>query len=308
MSVRLSWLPSTDADIASYDIERSASVGGPWTFLANVLHVLPGPNWDADKEEFFYNDSAGTSSSYYRIVAIDQLNQRSPASAPFRVSDALAVGPPSLVNTLDIVVGAVGAMLSLGFSTIEVWGSDDAGGTWVELTAGSPVPAGKQSRPQLVDGATIYSFYDVGAPSFRRYKWRFSANGANPLSVFSQNTNGLPAPLAGLQMSIGMARFVSVDGRPCRRSVIVAAETGQMAAGALLGSKDSLVFESDENGFLQIPLIQKTIIRVAFEGTDIIRTITVPEAPAFDLMAAVAEADDGFTVQTLPPLLTKRSL
>lgn len=304
MSARITWQPSTDADIASYDLEKAASIGGPWSLLANVPHNLAGANWDSANTVFFYLDATGSETTFYRLTAIDALAQRSPVSTPFRAAGTSA-GAPALVNSLSIVVGDVGILLDLGFTTIEVWASDDEGGVWTELTL--PTLADPDTRIVLVDGATIYNYYDVAGTSARRYRWRFSANGAAPISSYSQHHNGKPMPVAGAQLSVATARFTTLDGRPARRKMIFAVES-QTEVGDFSIGQDTLSVESDENGYLQIPLVQGAVVRVAIEGTSIVRTITVPSTPSFNVLQAVADAPDEFTVQTVPPLLTRRSI
>jgi hypothetical protein len=302
MSVRVSWLPSDDSNIASYDIERAFSVAGPWTFVANVLHVVAGPNWDAPTTSFFYTDNSGVGSSWYRLTAIDALAQRSPTSDPFQAHGGQPQpGVPNLVNTITIQAGDVATLLSLGFTSIEVWRSNDSGGTWVELTATPGV------RLNLVEGTSLYNYYDTTGYKTSRYKWRFSANGAAPFSTYSQNVDGRPLPIAGALLSLGMARFVGVDGRPLKKTIIVAHEGDQVVAGYTVDS-DTMTFSSDENGVVQVPLIQGARIRVAVEGTRIVRIITVPATDSFDLMEALSDAPDMFTVQTVAPMLTRRNI
>lgn len=302
MSVKVSWLPSEDADIASYDIERAVSVGGPWTFIANVLHVLGGAAWDATTSSFFYLDNSGVGSSWYRLTAIDAVGQRSPTSNPFQPTGAHPQpGVPNLINSLNIQVGDVATLLSLGFTTIEVWRSDDKGGTWTELTASPAV------RPTLVEGTSFYNYYDSSGFKTSRYKWRFSANGAAPLSKFSQNVDGKPIPIAGAKLALAMARFITVDGKPMAKSIIVVQERDQVVAGYTV-DKGVATFSSDENGVLQIPLIQGAKVRIGIEGTNFVRTITVPAVDSFDLMQVMSEAPDMFTIQTVEPMVTRRNV
>lgn len=83
MSTKITWLPSTDANIASYTLQTSPDAS-TWSALASVTHAIPGPNWDAVNGVFFYNDAAGTSTTWYRINAVDTLAQTSAWSAAFQ--------------------------------------------------------------------------------------------------------------------------------------------------------------------------------------------------------------------------------
>lgn len=401
MSARITWQPSTDADIASYDLERASSIGGPWSLLSNVPHNLSGPNWDTENTVFFYVDALGTENTYYRLTAIDAVGQRSPVSAPFQAAGAAPIAIPSLVNTIHVVASDVATLLDLGFTTIEIWSSEDEGGTWRELTSATPSPAtlasaqaqtlfqvggqtlvfqvdnattytvnfdpvipfwtpaqvvsainlvcpnaasfsgsrvvltsptsgressllvivgpaalnfsrsivyGVDGRILLVDGATFYTYYDVAGRPTTRYKWRFSSNGANPLSRFSLPVNGKSTVLSGIPIAIATARFADVDGSPLRTAILVAPEGAQKIAGYTMGTQATKTFVADEDGLLQIPMVQGSRVRVAVEGTLMVRTFTVPSTPTFDLMQVLSDAPDAFTVQTVAPMLTRRNV
>jgi hypothetical protein len=402
MSARVTWQPSTDADILSYDLERAPSIGGPWSLLLNVLHnPLSGANpyWDVENTQFFYVDSAGTETTYYRLTAIDAVGQRSAVSNPFKAVGATYAGLPALVGVVTMTVGDVASLLDLGFTTIEVWHSIDDGGTWVEITAPSFTPAtstsratlntyriggeylrfklsdgveqvvtfdpalpdwtpaqvaskinetvadfasvvsetvvlqtpttgrqssleivsspialdfprsltyGKDARLVLVDGSLIYTFYDTASTETSRYKWRFSDNGATPVSVFSKYVLPRSTATTGAALSVGTARFIGMDGRPIQAKLIISA-LSMPGQGALLTST-TMVVEADEQGFAQTPLVVGARILVALEGTGFVREIVVPNQPTFDILTVAGAAPDLFTPQTVPPLLTRRSL
>lgn len=98
MSVKIVWSPSTNPNIASYDIEKSAAQGGPFVFLINIAHVIPGPNYNDVTLSFFHVDVAGTLSDWYRLIAIDALNNRSVPSAPIHPVSSV----PTFTNTVSV--------------------------------------------------------------------------------------------------------------------------------------------------------------------------------------------------------------
>lgn len=379
------------------------SIGGPWTFLVNVTHAIPGADWDANATAFFYVDATGSATTYYRLIAIDSGGLRSPASVPFNdASVALTTGIPSLINSVSIPVGEVSALLGLGFTTIEVWASED-GNAWSEITGATPAPAtavtvaasntfaigglyldfqvnggdtyyhvsfsetiqdwtpqqvvdainavlpgtastdgsvvglssqttgrqssltivnyptafglsqsttyGRDGRITLVEGANLYTFYDTSGTDNTRYKWRFSDNGLSPVSKFSQYKTGKPAPISNSPLSLATARFISIDGRPVKTTVLVAPETDSKTfSGFTQSSQVTISVESDETGFWQMHLVQGARVRVAIEGTNLIRTFIVPSTASFDLLTAMSEVADPFTVQSPQPLLTRRNV
>lgn len=108
MSAKIVWSPSNNPNIASYDIEKAAVQGGPYTLLINIPHAIPGANYDDLTLSFFYIDSAGTLTNWYRLVAIDTLDNHSAPSAPIHpVSNV-----PTFTNTVavDHNYGSPGAL------------------------------------------------------------------------------------------------------------------------------------------------------------------------------------------------------
>lgn len=399
MSVRITWQPSSDVDIASYDLEHAPSIGGPWSLLANVPHSIPGANWDVDEAVFFFLNTVGGSTSYYRLTAIGIDGQRSSVSSPFQAAGAAPGNVPGLVGVVSITVGDVSALLSLGFTVIEMWHSIDEGGVWAEVTAPTSSPAtatslvaltsfriggetlrlklsgggeqgvvfddilldwtaaqvaskvnetvaglasvvsgsvilqtaetgrqsslevvstpaalafpvgvsyGKDVRLALVDGALIYTFYDTASTETSRYRWRFSNNGAEPISRFSKYVLPRSTAVSGVALSVGTARFVGMDGRP-RRGKLILAILSMPGQGAMLSS-DTEVVEADEQGFAQVQLVVGALIKVALEGTGFVREFIVPNQPTFDILAVAGTTTNLFTPQVVPPLLTRRSV
>lgn len=98
MSVKISWAPSTYPTIASYDVEVASASGGPYVFLANVVHAIPGANYDNTAGTFFYVHTAGTLSNWYRLVSIDGAGNHSVPSAPLEPTSAT----PLFTNTVSV--------------------------------------------------------------------------------------------------------------------------------------------------------------------------------------------------------------
>ena len=99
MSVKASWVPSTEPDILSYDLERADNLVAPvWTLLVNISHTIPGVNYDGLTGKFFYTDPAGDTTKYYRLFAYDLALNKSQPSTPFQ---AVATGP-AIPNTVKV--------------------------------------------------------------------------------------------------------------------------------------------------------------------------------------------------------------
>jgi hypothetical protein len=211
--------------------------------------------------------------------------------------------PPSGFGIL-IAVGDADAKLQMGYSVIEVQSSDDEGNSWQALTAPVAAPPIQVHIP-LMPATYAYSFLDPQGTSKRRYRWRFSANGVAPISPFVKWVFGTQR-VSTVPISVGTMRFVGLDGIIRPGTLLAAALDASSGGSVFVGVM--LAYNTDESGFLAIPLVQGSKVRVAIEGTSIVRDITVPTTETFDIMQAITAAPDMFTVQTVPPMLTKRAL
>jgi len=223
---------------------------------------------------------------------------------PEQVKDLLLPIAPGLVS-LDtdgrvlITSPTVGRVSSLEITYCD---ADSLG--W---SAGDAV-RGTDARPALSPGQPSYLYSDVAGFPADKYKWRFSGNGANPISAFSVPAPGAQPSVSGA-VSICSAIFVGVDGRPVRRKVLVSTlDAPQSISGFLVGNNFPLTYEADENGYVQFALLQGSKVRVAIESTLFVREFVVPSTPTFDLLTAMSDAADPYTIQRAPDLIIRRSL
>jgi hypothetical protein len=103
MSITLTWLPNTEPDIASYDVQRAPDAGGiPGTFVdcVNIVHDLLGPHYNPASNRFFYVDTSGSLSHWYRMRAVDINGNASGYSNPFQPSESTT--PPPFPNTIPL--------------------------------------------------------------------------------------------------------------------------------------------------------------------------------------------------------------
>lgn len=166
---------------------------------------------------------------------------------------------------------------------------------------------GTDARPVMVIGTRLYQFTDIPGSTTNRYKWRFSANGGAPFSDFSAPVSGsTPALIDAANLSILTGSFVDFEGRPRKTRVIIAPDLGPQAlAGYVITGSETRVYESDEQGFLAVPLVRGATLRVSIEGTPLTRNIVVPSTPSFDLLSTLVSTPDAFAVQVAPSLLTR---
>lgn len=91
MANKIVWAASPENDVVSYILERSTTSSGPWVPLASVLNDTAGSNYDVSSAAFFYVDTDGALTSWYHLIAVDNVGLRSQPSAPFQ---AQADTPP----------------------------------------------------------------------------------------------------------------------------------------------------------------------------------------------------------------------
>lgn len=177
-----------------------------------------------------------------------------------------------------------------------------------DLFAEPVIVRGLDARISLSPGVYLYTYFDVAGSLDFRYKWRFSNDGSLPISSFSERGFAQSGRVPDIATAVAITRFIDAEGRPYPGRVIAAPVGGDQVAGFLVGGNVAKTYVADENGLLQIQLVQGARMRIAIEGTDIIKEITVPALAAFDLLQEMGAAPDQFTVQTTEPFLTRRSL
>jgi len=100
VGIRITWTANTEADINSYELERSDD-GIVFTALVTITHDLGDPLvYDVTNRVFFYLDTTGLQNfHFYRIRAVDDASNKSAYSTPKQV------GPPE--PPLCVVFGVV---------------------------------------------------------------------------------------------------------------------------------------------------------------------------------------------------------
>jgi len=159
MAVKLTWLPNPEADIASYEIQRSDDAV-IFTDIVTVTHNLSDPLvYDPILGRFFYEDPTGVASThYYRLRAIDSASnlsgyttakQAGPPTPPICVVFGTVVnadGQPNtnvqvkatIVSTKDTKDGQIVGAHGVTSEQIETF-TDDAGFFEITLLQGANV-------------------------------------------------------------------------------------------------------------------------------------------------------------------------
>jgi hypothetical protein len=85
MSNRIAWEPSLAPDIDYYEVLYAGTSSGTFNLLATVDHSLSGSNYDTQAGLFFYNDTINPPSTWYEIIAYDNVGNSSLPTVPFQI-------------------------------------------------------------------------------------------------------------------------------------------------------------------------------------------------------------------------------
>lgn len=245
--------------------------------------------------KFIINGGSEVSVSFSPLVdywtaqqVADRINEVAPGVASV-VSDKVRLSSSSTGRASSVeVTYSDGA--DLGFPIVKVFGKDP--------------------RITLTPSTLSYLYSDVSGLTSARYRWRFSANGVDPLSEYSSYVFGSEVPLVGSgQISVCSTTFIGLNGQPVKTKVIVVADQPPSALGGYaVTNHQPLIFESGADGFIQFTLVRGAKVRVAIEGSSFVREFIVPNAASFDLLSVLSVASDPFTVQSVPPYLIRRNV
>ena len=103
MRVKLTWLPNTEPDVASYDWQRAPDDEGHpgvWEDLVTIDHDLLGPNYDPLINRFFYVDFPEDRDVWYRIRATNVHYISSGWGEPFQPKEP--TDPPVFPNKVAL--------------------------------------------------------------------------------------------------------------------------------------------------------------------------------------------------------------
>lgn len=79
---QIKWKPGTTPNVIAYDILSSdTGIAGPYTTLTQILHQIPGVNYDDPGGYFFYDD-AEVPYRYYRLRILDRFGNTAEDEAP----------------------------------------------------------------------------------------------------------------------------------------------------------------------------------------------------------------------------------
>lgn len=104
VSQQIKWKPNTAPNIVAYELLKSdTGLAGPFTTLTQILHMIPGVNWNNTDQYFFYNDPVLIPHRYYRIATLDRYGNRAEdnAATPFHAGNNPVDTPTMHTLALD---------------------------------------------------------------------------------------------------------------------------------------------------------------------------------------------------------------
>lgn len=96
-----------------YEVSFAPTATAVWNVYGFIPNEIPGPNWDASTERFFFDDAAGTDTSVYRVKALGPVNEVLADSGPFQPDVAVT----ALLSTRAKVDHNYGGIDALQFVT-----------------------------------------------------------------------------------------------------------------------------------------------------------------------------------------------
>lgn len=147
---------------------------------------------------------------------------------------------------------------------------------------------GRDPRPSLIQGQTLYLITDPFGSRAYHYRSRFIHNTTEASSDFSMSFSGATDVGVGMSNTIvGYVSLADINGKSLSNiEVHIYNEFNGSQVGGKLVAGASAVTSTDENGRAEFTLVRGQALTVSVQGTSLTRTITVPTDPTlqtFDL-------------------------
>lgn len=182
------------------------------------------------------------------------------------------------VSTLEITGGT--ALTDLGFTV----GQKDNG---------------EDARITLSPSSSSYEYDDQSGDPDNYYKVRYYNSGTGTFSSFGDPVKGdIGSIVPPTDLVKAYGTFAKLDGKPVSEMAVIFYNVYMppLSVGDIGVVGREVRVETDQAGYLETMLVKNSIVDVILSGTGIIRRITVPTSD-FNIMAAVAAADDNFQIQ-----------
>jgi hypothetical protein len=301
-----------DDVLLSFDVIRvkrsTAGIGGPYSLItanAPAPATLTAPN----------SGSYAVSTKTLQLI-VDQGGQ----------IDILFTGTDPLTTSqvVDQINTAVGDVVASDVGNTLVLTSTNTGtGSVIEIVGGGAAPVfgftdgqrdiGEEIHITLQAGVNGYTFIDQDGQAGYFYKAQFFNTVNNLTSADSDPFEGDVGTLVS-SGALSVVKVDLVDGRgialPNQEITFYSQHELLEVEGFQIGlNREPITIKTNNSGHAEVSLVRGSKWRVAFEGTSIIRDITIPDASETDLLAALGGAPDPFDISILPfPSAPRRTL
>lgn len=287
--------------LESYDqleVHRSVSgVGGPYV---NITGDAPTSGY-----------VSGTNDAPFTLNGLTlQLRVDDGATQDITIEEADPVYIDPLIEELNEKLtscvasnGGTGNLKITSNTTGTASGVEIVGGTGLTalgLTVGKET--GIDRRITLQEDYTEFTFVDSGGETSYYYEVRFYNSLTGQTSDFSDPIPGAQVSPISADLITATIDMVGINGEPMADVLIIVSNTYDpnaliVSSYGVLGR--TLEFSTDASGHAEQNLVMGSVVDVTITGTGITRRIEVPTAgTSFDLLAAVAAADDILQIQT----------
>lgn len=211
MSNTVTFLPSTQPTVDHYLVQSAVVFAGPYSTIATIANTFGNPGtYNTTKGFFYFLDAAGTLTTWYVLIVVDNLGQQSPPSAPFQVGSALPAR--ARAYTTDSLLSSVKLRAMLPTASNRTFSSDDFLAFATEEMRNNIVPAIISERQ---DYYTAFADFDpVADPTdstntiLGPFPLPYRCVGMNPKLVQVINSSGKPVEVFKIdQASLPFQRY-----------------------------------------------------------------------------------------------------
>jgi hypothetical protein len=195
MSNLISWPAQPSPIIASYLVQSSSVFAGPYATIATIPNTPSDPSvYSTVTNSFYYNDGAGTLTTWYRLVIVDTLANQT-------VGPAFQVGsqPPERISrpyTADAILSSAKLRALIPVASGRTFSDDDLLSFATDEMRNTLVPAILSVRQKYYEARTDFAMaFDPQDPTGRTlgpYQIPYRAIGADPSLVQLLDSSGRP--------------------------------------------------------------------------------------------------------------------
>lgn len=159
---------------------------------------------------------------------------------------------------------------------------------------------GEDAHITLLGDQSLYEYVDNDGAEGYYYKVNYYNSGNGQSSLDSSPFLGSVTTLVGAD-SLSIAKVDLVDARgvaiPNQEITFYSTHEPLTVDGFQVALvREPVTITTDNAGHAEVPLIRGLKVKVVFEGTSLIRDITVPDQASFDILDAMGNAPDPYGV------------